>query len=336
MSFVTITAPATASPAKDDETTWIALREGKEWSRLLYPNPVCFLCTTTSLAARHPETTATTTATTTANADFRNVMVLSWLTATNNEGAFCFSISKHRFTASVLSTAAAAGHSNSNSNSNVFTLSVPVQGMEELVRRVGSVSGRWGVSKFPSDHEARAPSSTAGFSETASDPAVRAIAAAALSASADRSSTRKKPKRPRFPQGIPGLAAVPFGSQVVPASAAPGAAAPTETTAFGIQGSVAQLLCRVHSVIEGAAAGGVDEDHLLVFCQVQQACVHPAYWNGSKKLFQPQLAPAVPPYLTFFGSQTFGYVSAEPLDLDTTTVADAVVDNEAADGTELT
>jgi len=104
----------------DVAASWVELSPGGHLSRLLYTNPVCFLGTTSA-------------------AQQKNVMVLSWLTATNNAGGFMFSICKRRYTAS-------------NLNENAFfTLSVPVRGMEELVRGVGSVSGRVG-SKFPQDH----------------------------------------------------------------------------------------------------------------------------------------------------------------------------------------
>jgi flavin reductase (DIM6/NTAB) family NADH-FMN oxidoreductase RutF len=61
---------------------WIRLKEPKQWSRLLYPNPVCFLCTET--------------VTTTKRRLLPNVMVVSWMTAINNAGTFMFSINKRR------------------------------------------------------------------------------------------------------------------------------------------------------------------------------------------------------------------------------------------------
>lgn len=113
---------------KQEEESWIELNEPKQRSRLLYTNPVCFLSTTTG-------------------DNERNVMTLSWLTSTNNEGRFMFSLNRRRNTASVLTL-----------GSN-FCLSVPVKGMEELVRHVGRASGRWG-SKFVEDHPKPAPESS--------------------------------------------------------------------------------------------------------------------------------------------------------------------------------
>ena len=98
---------------------WICLLDGKSWSRLLYPNPVCFLSTT--------------------NKNEKSVMVLSWLTAMDNTGGFILSMNENRHTASILAS------------SSSFVLSVPVHGMESLIQMVGKTSTKWG-SKFPQDY----------------------------------------------------------------------------------------------------------------------------------------------------------------------------------------
>ena len=53
----------------------------------------------------------------------------------------------------------------------------------------------------------------------------------------------------------------------------------------------------------------IDDDHLLIMAEVTDAYVHPSYWDDMKKLFRP-VSKEVPPYLKFFGSQTFGYVTS--------------------------
>ena len=70
----------TTEQSNTDE--WIDLKEPKQFCRLLYTNPVCFLSTIATTEQQ------------------RNVMVLSWLTATNNEGRFMFSLNRRRHTAS--------------------------------------------------------------------------------------------------------------------------------------------------------------------------------------------------------------------------------------------
>jgi len=98
---------------------------------------------------------------------------------------------------------------------------------------------------------------------------------------------------------------------------------------FAIKGTVAHLKCRTSAIIgtteppsgrvvdfEGQNACGVDshspiidDDHLLVMAEVADAFVHRSYWDDKKALFRP-VSRDVPPYLTFFGSQTFGYVTS--------------------------
>eukprot|EP00977_Amphora_coffeiformis_P009160 scaffold2092_cov144-Amphora_coffeaeformis.AAC.1 len=228
---------------------WIELQEAKEFSRLLYTNPVCFLGTR---ATMDPTTTNDN------NLEF-NVMILSWLTATNNEGSFMFSLNKHRHTATVLR--------------DEFTLSVPVQGMEDLILGAGGVSGKWGFSKFEKERK---------------DPTTETTSTASMA------SRSKKRKGPRFPTGIPHLERVSLGQDTEGSTGWP----------FAVKGTVAHLLCRVIHIAE--RTDWIDNSHYVVFAKITRAYVKSSYWNASKKLFQP--APGFPPYLTFFGSQTFGYV----------------------------
>mmetsp|Transcript_14850 Transcript_14850/g.34321 ORF Transcript_14850/g.34321 Transcript_14850/m.34321 type:complete len:226 (+) Transcript_14850:2320-2997(+) len=200
-----------------DNGQWIQLTEKKQFSRLLYTNPVCFLTTVD------------------AETKTENVMVLSWLTATNNDGAFLFSLNRRRHTSTLLK------------EGGVFGLSVPVRGMEDLVRSVGRASGR---------NESKFRRGTSGGSS-----------------------------------GIPGLYAVPMGNDH------------DSSSFFAVKGTVAHLQCHATRIQEPGAA--LDDQHFLVFAQVVGAFVHPSYWE-KKNVFSP--SPTSPPYLTFFGSQTFGYV----------------------------
>ena len=69
--------------------------------------------------------------------------------------------------------------------------------------------------------------------------------------------------------------------------------------------SMVALECCVAHV--PAYVNKIDEvnGHYLFQCKILCAFVRPEYWGG--KLFCPQ-RPEVPPFLTFFGSKTFGYV----------------------------
>jgi len=169
-----------------------------------------------------------------------------------------------------------------------FVLSVPVKGMEVLVRDVGGISGQFG-SKFPQDHAGQE-------------------LPAELQATGEDNSKRKaknKRKRRMSAMGIPGLEAVRFGSQA-PSPSKPDEinGAPPNSHAFAIGGTVAHLKCSICKLMEHV----IDADHLLILAQVTAAHVHPSYWDASKSGFRPQKDAL--PYLTFFGSQEFGYVAA--------------------------
>ena len=212
------------------DADWIVLTETKDYSRLLYTNPVCFLTTDT------------------------NVMTISWLTATNNTGGLVCSVNRRRHSASRIL------------EQRSFVLSVPVQGMEELVLSVGSCSGSRG-SKFKEDQSHGSQASDGGDAEDCTPQ-----------------SKRQRKKMLQQGLGVPGLVKEPFKDDI-----------------FAIRGTVAQMKCRVDQILDT-----VDADHHLLVAQVVSARVKTTYWDVDKKLFRP--STGAPPYLTFFGSQTFGYV----------------------------
>ena len=86
------------------------IRGGNLMSRILYPNPVCMLCTVS------PEKKI-------------NVMTVSWLTATDNRGGFIMALNARRFTTKQIRA------------TGKFTLSVPTRGMEDVLVKIGSCSG---------------------------------------------------------------------------------------------------------------------------------------------------------------------------------------------------
>lgn len=314
---------------------WIELREGKQWSRLLYTNPVCFLATTAmpqavlpredededdTAASNRKNPDATTTEsdpapvdedgdskpsaswpppqpqpkpTPTANEVLlrKNVMILSWLTPVNNHGTCVFSLNRSRSSASRVL------------QSQQFTLSVPTREQQQLVLDVGSVSGSHGISKFPQDHGV----------QHANEGGTLAPSPSTNPSSSNQPRTasphRKRPKArlPKFPLGIPGLRAVQLGT-TDDATTDNGSNAP-----FAIGGTVAHLQCRLITTTMTTPPPMVvvdDAQHLLLTAQVEKAWVRIDYWDTRRNLFRPQNY-ATSPYLTFFGSQTFGYVVGE-------------------------
>ncbi len=243
-------------------------------------------------------------------------MVLSWLTATNNNGRFLFSIHKTRYTTQLLTRRRTLDESDESSKSNYevgaeFSLSVPVKGMEEIVKDVGSISGRY-CSKFQSVATTSLRKESFPWAEPQKDIC-------------DNLSNRQRKKRKMDyikNNGINDLIPVPLGSN--------DEASLEESDLFAIKGTVAHLRCRVYSLLgpelsdnldatnekeSGANASTqptIDDDHLLIMAEVIDAYVHSSYWDSNKSLFRPTMTKegeqTVPPYLTFFGSQTFGYV----------------------------
>lgn len=91
----------------------VALNQS-QCSRVLYSNPVCFLCTTSTTDS------------------IRNVMTISWLTATDNLGHFVCAINRGRHSASNLEP------------TRLFVLCIATARQSALLRRVGACSGRDG------------------------------------------------------------------------------------------------------------------------------------------------------------------------------------------------
>jgi len=334
-----------------ERSSWVELTGGKEFSRVLYTNPVCFLYTEKDArkeqSARVDDTNQQPTY---GIPSARNVQVISWLTATNNEGAFVFSINQRRYTASILqqdtsTTSQAQGGADINTSSSTnktneakqyFTLSVPVHGMEELVRNVGSSSGLYG-SKFAQDYDQTNHTKEVEHGQEKYTTSNTSSTTDSTSGESPRLSKRQRKKlqrhQPRFPTGIPGLRRVPLGglqsstpsSQEQSTKESKNLVDQDVRHVSCIQGTVAHLLCFVtqslstsspplSSSCPGNDAGDprtLQEPHFIMFAQVQSAFVRADYWDCQKKLFRPSNSK-LPPYLTFFGSQTFGYVHTEP------------------------
>ena len=75
-----------------------------------------------------------------------------------------------------------------------------------------------------------------------------------------------------------------------------------ESPVFALYGCVAHLVIQVHADL--TASSGQDA-HYILSCSILHAYVRASYWDG--KIFCPRHKGTVP-YLTFFGSQTFGVV----------------------------
>jgi hypothetical protein len=298
--------------------TWIHLEKtesnGKEFSRLLYPNPVCFLCHRSrcvddptkikkEVTQKHHRI---------AGEEYGqyyqdNVMVVSWLTPTNNHGKFVMSLNKRRCTAQGLVAAFSAIPSSAAYAERLepkarFTLCVPVAGMEAMVLAVGGTSGRVS-SKFGPDVDVSKDATSFGTSNTVPIQ------------NAPSKRQEKKRRQLLLGKGIPNLGQTLYGTQ-------DDFDGGKNFDVFCVNGTVAHLLCNVDQVVgneisqtldgcdkESANTHNVvDDDHYLVSSTIEDAYCHSDYWDATKKLFRPKDS-SVPPFLTFFGSQTFGYTT---------------------------
>jgi hypothetical protein len=107
-TMITNKIPTSSVHQEDQDNEWVHLQDTKSFSRILYTNPVCFLSTTVNHHEQETDSIVVR----------RNVMVVSWLTATNNTGRFMMSLNKRRHTATVLTNFAKEGGNGNISTSN--------------------------------------------------------------------------------------------------------------------------------------------------------------------------------------------------------------------------
>lgn len=141
--------------------------------------------------------------------------------------------------------------------------------------------------------------------------------------------TKKSRKNKSLLQGdvvIPGLKAI----SISPPLSLQAAAVPPPPLIY-IDGTVAYMICQVVQILE--THNDNNPDHYLLLGQIHGANVLSTYWDVQKNIFRPIITPSPhrkdandttttndhncsndpndkppPPYLTFFGAQTFGYV----------------------------
>lgn len=300
-----------------ETTKWICLDNHNDAIRLLYPSPVCFLSVVDNAGRDHAHDDNQK-----ASSRKCNVMVISWITTIpantkttstaddandagiGNHGLVLLSMNTRRHTASIL-------HRNKN-----FSLSVPVQGMQDLIWNVGSASGRHGSSKFASDHSVNScPRNTAGIADTRNSSHVSSPPPPPLS---KRAKKRLKLQAKRDHTGIPNLKRIRLGHSTSASVDADGNNNKDKDSVFAIDGTVAHLHLEV-VFMEETPQRIDDDEHIFMVAKIKHAFVLDSYWNNDTKIFAPrppspprhQAYPS-PPCLTFFGSQSFGTIAAGP------------------------
>lgn len=322
-----------ASPFRELLPSMLVSLDEESFSRLLYPNPVCFLTTLnpeengrgqevnagehllwncmprlddyflSSHVIRNLITGL-------------NVMTLSWLTPVNNYGGFAFAIHKTRYSSVNLM----AGKK--------FTLSVPTAHSRELVLAVGRVSGKV-AKKFDGsipnlkagDFGQLGMASTKG-GQSSSGRRVNAFDALMDSDIEDDEVEENLNSTPtkKDSNALTANSSVAHHSFPSP-----------------IDGTVAHMHCTMLSFSDAADAGTY-----LVIAKINKASVHKDYWSHNGKCFVTArahptdptipllgeslnseissalslslcLSPvkALPPILSFLGSQHFGHLVSE-------------------------
>ena len=309
-----------------DPCSFLRLESGRDFSRLLYSNPVCFLTSKGSAASQGqcenqtPEWYGR-----------HNVMTISWLTAINNHGLLAFSINKARFSKGNLSEVGGQ-----------FVLSVPPARLKSLVLAVGKISGRrgdkfadpsllgHGLVKIPLPDDTENDEKKAKHSVDRS-ASVRANSFAALQEDSEDNSESSEDMSWREPPGREtSLIDQPQHCQR-PRRTSHESDSPQCVTVLGC---VAWMRCNVVSVVDDVAGDvpyrlppslgsgeGTTSQHSLVIAQICEAAVDERYWDGKTFALKSDIdeegvgrykSHNLGPHLTFLGSQEFGVVTRLP------------------------
>jgi flavin reductase (DIM6/NTAB) family NADH-FMN oxidoreductase RutF len=225
-----------------------------------------------------------------------NIMTLSWLTAIDNHGHFIFSMNANRHTASLLfsvpiqqtTTMASESESesdqrihlstnqlaNANEDGSYFVLSVPVDGMQDLVLKVGGISGR-DCLPHGKIHHLGIKTCKPGL-----DPSKEL---SSTSTAIDTPSLISKPKVHPLKNSLQ--------TSSIP------------TSLIAVQGTAAHLICQVLDT-------RIDFGHVIATAVIVDAYADPNYWDG--KNFAPKSTasstPPPPHILKFLGSKRFATV----------------------------
>ena len=299
--------PSTPAPACTDADFSVVQLAPPHLSRPLYPNPVCFLSTW------KPSSTQ------------RNLMTISWITAIDNDGRFFASMNQKRHSATML-----MAHP-------YLVLTVACAGLEPLLTRVGGCSGSrmdktttldvpicrpgWAVLDDEAAHtrsrqaaqedEAKGSEPVEESEEEEEDDddedamLRRMTGAHVARALSGAKSHVQLPEAEENDDGSGTVRAV-GATQPWPADGqmSLGAAKNEASThaaladAFAVAPGVAHVCAKVTHV-RGA------HGHYMLTCETLTAFVRSQYWSG-KTLERED--SALPPILSFVGSQRFGHV----------------------------
>ena len=287
-------ASATASHVEDPVTTTAVIQQRPDFvqvgsahlSRILYPNPVCFLSTWM------PE-----------RRDVSNLMTISWLAPLDNDGHFLLSMNQRRFSARLLAA------------NPILVLSTAVAGLEQQLLRVGGCSGERVTDKagvlgiplvrpgwHPCESAAVSHGSPAEPTRVEQQPVVQQQqeqTCACIQAGGDGPPVVSAART----SGQGGGGSTPWPLDGEPELHLPPLAAVDLEQSMAT--AVAVAPCAAHVVAQVKTVRAI-HGHYVLTCDTLRAFVRSDYWSG--KTFEPQRED-VPPLLSFVGSQRFCWTS---------------------------
>jgi len=211
----------------------------------------------------------------------RSLMTISWLTATDNHGGFVASMNQNRYTAQVLD------------GWEYFVLSIPAADLADTVLKIG---GHHGTATEDKINQLGIAVCTPGWPHEGAEPSALGAAPSAAgpgevpsSADSQHAAQQHQPKKSRRTLSKKDQKQADRLQEV----------------ASIVKGTIAVEGCVAHIVCEKKSVQDLGQGHNLLLCQMLCAYVRPQYWSGNT--FCPQ-SDDTEPYLTFFGSQTFGHV----------------------------
>jgi flavin reductase (DIM6/NTAB) family NADH-FMN oxidoreductase RutF len=207
-----------------------------------------------------------------------NVMTLSWITPANNYGGFVFIIHKTRYSATDMT------------ENSYFSLSVANSSHRTQLLACGKASGR-NVDKLGGAIEGLESES---FSSHNSEHLRETKKSNGNSFSVLGSSSEDED------ECEDGTDSSNKDSKAVSTTSTDNSNIPNNDYPEAIKNTAGRILCRIVRRCDAADAG-----HWLVTAQIEDAYVHPSYWDG--KCFAPQTS-TTPPLLSFLGSQRFGFI----------------------------
>jgi len=172
--------------------------------------------------------------------------------------------------------------------------------MEEMLPQVGSISGGWGRSKFPCDHD-----KTSDAHQDAVLNNKNKTNNSDDEQSKNKQAHQKRKRKNKFPLGIPSLQRTGVGGKFKHTTEDDDDDDNSEGCFFFIEGTVAHLECQILTMEDTCS---IDNDHHFIVAEITRAFVRESFWDATRRVFGNNSYP----YFAFFGSRQFGHTRMIP------------------------